>query len=173
MLLGLVFVLLIQRRIPFARTWIYVLAFILLMADSGFTWIVEKTSDRMRAFLTIAVVIGGAVAGVSLISTGTIASYPDTGAFPEAPIVAGYLKPILTSNDTVEALVPADWPTYFYLWYCGVTDYHVEKAGEGGTTFLVIKKSRYSIEDMIDGPATELLDFGDMALYQALGEDDG
>jgi len=165
---GLVFVLLVHRRTPFARTWIYVLPFILLMADSGFTWIVEKTSDRMRALLTIVVLIGGAVAGASLISTGTIASYPDTGTFPEAPIVARYLTPILTSSDTVEARVPADWPTDFYLWYYGAPSHYAEQGPKVGTTFLVVKKSRYSVEDMTDGPVIELLDIGDMALYRAI-----
>jgi hypothetical protein len=170
-LLGSVFVLLLQRRIPFARTWIYVVPFILLIADSGFTWIGARISHTMHALVTTAIYVGAAVAAIGLISSGAIASYPDTGSFPEARIVAGYLKPIMTSDDTVEAQVPADWPTYFYLWYYGATAHYLERDPGAGRTFLVVKKSRYSIEDMTQKPVVKLLDVGDMALYQAVDQD--
>ena len=171
-LFGSVLVFLVLHRIPFARTWIYVIPFILLTADSGFTWILERTSHRIRSSVVVVVVIIGAVLAVSLIATNAIAGYPDTGTFPEAPIVAGYLKPIMTSNDMVEVRVPADWPTYFYLWYYGVTEPYAEKNAVSGATFFVVKKSRYSLQDMTERPVVKLLDFGDMALYEAVDPED-
>ena len=111
-----------------------------------------------------------AIYGVFLISTNTIASYPDTGSFPEAPIVADYLKPIVDEDDRVYARPPADWPTFFYLWYYDVAESEAGKDVASGTAFLVVKKSRYSVHDMTQGPVIKLLELGDMQLYQAAGQ---
>ncbi len=169
-LLGSAIVFLVVHRIPFARTWIYVIPFILIIANSGFIYIIENISHRIRSFVRVVIVIVAVVFAVSLISTNTITSYPDTGTFPEAPIVAKYLKPIMTSNDIVHVRGrgPADEPTYFYLWYYGVREYNAEKNHEPRKEFFVVQKSHYSIKDLTDKPVIELLDFGDMALYQGL-----
>jgi len=76
----------------------------------------------------------------------------------------------MTSNDIVRVRGrgPADEPTYFYLWYYGVVEYNAEKNHEPRKEFFVVQKSHYSIKDMTDKPVIELLDFGNMALYQAV-----
>ena len=164
---GIVF--LIKHRIPCPRTWIYVIPFILLVADSGFTYITEKVSHEIQSFFKIAAFIAGTLIAVPLIATNKITNYPDTGVFPEAQIVAQYLKPIMTTNDTIDVRLPADWPTYFYLWYYGVPELKAKTNLESGKKFLVVQKSRYSLMDMTDKPVINLLNFGDMALYQIVG----
>ena len=162
-------VFLIKHRIPCPRTWIYVIPFILLVADSGFTYITEKVSHEIQSFFKIAAFIAGTLIAVPLIATNKITNYPDTGVFPEAQIVAQYLKPIMTTNDTIGVRLPADWPTYFYLWYYGVPELKAKTNLESRKKFLVVQKSRYSLMDMTDKPVINLLNFGDMALYQIVG----
>ena len=163
-----IIVFLAKHKIPFPRTWIYVIPFILLVADSGFTYIIEKVQHKIQLFSKVTAFIVGAVIAVSLISTNKITNYPDTGTFPEAQIVAKYLKSVMTTNDRIVVRVPADWPTYFYLWYYGVPEFKTETNPESRKEFFIVQKSRCSIMDMTDKPVINLLNSGDMALYQAV-----
>ena len=169
MLLASAIVFLVKHKIPFPRTWIYMIPLILLVADSGFTYITEKVSIRIQLLSKVAACVAGTILAVSLISTDKITSYPDTGVFSEARTVAEYLKPIMTTNDKIDVRLPADWPTYFYLWYCGVPELEAKPDPESRKVFLVVKKSSYTIMDMTDKPVVNLLNSGDMALYQAAG----
>jgi hypothetical protein len=162
-------VFLIKHIIPFPRTWIYIIPFIFLVADAGFTYITENVSHRIRSLSKVAAFVAGTAIAVPLICMNEITNYPDTGTFSEAQIVAKYLKPIMTTNDTIGVRVPADWPTYFYLWYYGVPELKAERNPETQKVFLVVKKSSYSIMDMTDKPFVNLLILGDMALYQVVG----
>ena len=166
-LLGSAVVFFGKHAIPFSRTWIYIIPFILLYVDFGFTYIIEIIPHNFRPFLIVLLFTAGTFAAISLISRDTIAKYPDTGSFPEAQMVVNYLEPIMHSSDLVIEKVPADYPTLFYLWYYdGNKHINGNKNNEPRKTYFVVKKSRYSISDMTDEPVIKLLDIGDMALYQ-------
>jgi hypothetical protein len=75
----------------------------------------------------------------------------------------------MNSNDLVIEKNPTTNLTLFYLlYYDGNEHNNQNKNIEPRKTFFVVKKSRYSIKDLTGGPVIKLLDFGDMALYQAV-----
>jgi len=165
--LGSVIIFFIQHAIPYPRTWIYFIPLMLLYVDYGFTFINENISYKIRLLVTALIFSVGAFAALTLISTDAITKYPDTGTFPEARMVVNFLEPIMKSNDLVIGKTPADFPTFFYLWAYDGNDHNGEINIEPRKTFYVVKKSLYSVQDLTDRPVIKLLDFGDMALYQA------
>jgi hypothetical protein len=83
-LLGSAVVFLGQHAIPFSRTWIFIIPFILLYADFGFTYIIEIVPHNTRFFIIVLLFATGTFAAGSLISKNIITKYPDTGSIPEA-----------------------------------------------------------------------------------------
>jgi hypothetical protein len=142
--------------------------FLLVVADAGFTFFLESVPAKTRQIVCAATCITAAFFAVSLITTNTIAEYAETGNFPEAPVAARFLKTIMTGKDEVQAKIPADWPMNFYLWYYHVPEYNPKKNSPIERIFYVVQKSQYSIEDLTDGPVIKLLEFDDMAVYQAV-----
>jgi hypothetical protein len=165
LLIGASIIVFIQRILPYSRTWIYLIPFYMLIADVGFAYIIDHTSQWIQPSAKVTVIILAALLAIQLIATNKIVQYPDTSAFPEAPIVAQYLTPILNTNDHIKISRSANVSVEFYLWYYGLPRYK-GVSGEPGRTFFVVKKSRYSIGDLTNQPVTMLLDFGDMSLYQ-------
>ena len=171
-LLGSAIVFFLKHKIPFPRTWIFVIPFILFTADSGFTYIIEIFSHKIRSSIRVVILVIGAFFALSLISTDSITSYGATGVFPEASIVAKYLKPIMKSHDIVHAQLGAKWPLDFYLWYYNVPEHDEKDNPESRKNYYVIQKSSQSIEEITDQSAILLLDFGDMLLYEVVDNDD-
>jgi hypothetical protein len=171
-LLGSAVIFFIEHAIPFARTWIYIIPFIVLYIDSGFTFIIEILSYKIRLFVTLLLFIAGTFATISLISKDAIAKYPDTGSFPEAQMVVNYLEPIMNSNDLVYEKTPANYPTYSYLWSFDRNEHNGNINIKPRNTFYIVEKSMYSIQDMTENPVKKLLDIGDTAVYQAVNVED-
>ncbi len=171
MLLGSAIVFFIQHVIPYPRTWIYFIPLILVYVDAGLTYFNESISKEIRILVIALIFSAGALAALTLISTDAITQYPDTGTFPEARLVVNFLEPRIKSNDLVVGKTPADFPTFYYLWAYDGNDHNGEINIEPRNTFYVVKKSLYSVQDLTGRPVVKLLDFGDMALYQAVTED--
>jgi 4-amino-4-deoxy-L-arabinose transferase-like glycosyltransferase len=158
---------LIKHSIPKAGTWIYLIPFTLVLADSGVTYLVEMLPRSLRFLLPLLLFSIGLSYALSLMSRDAIAKYQDTGHFPEAPSVAEYLKPVMSRGDIVHSRTPADFPMRFYLRYFGMGKKQATNP-KVGKEFFVVKKSRYTIDDLTDKPVIKLLDFDDAALYQLL-----
>lgn len=163
LLLGSGVIFFVQHRIPFVRTWIYLIPFVLMIADAGFTFVSKK---YFQVFCFLIIILGAGFAA-SLILKNAISEYPDTGYFPEAPVIATYLKPLIHQGDTVHVRQPADWSMYFYFWYYNVTaskkkisDSDVENE------FFIVDTRGYSIKSMTDKPVFKLFEVGKAALYQ-------
>jgi hypothetical protein len=169
---GSAIVFFIKHRIPYPRTWIYIIPFILLLADSGFTYITENVSRKIRLFINLSTLIIGTFVAASLISKNVITSYPETGNFQEAQIVAKYLKPIMTPNDKIHVQCPADIPTLYYLWFYNIPEQNVENNSGQNKEFFIVKKSEYSIKEMTDKRVIKLLDLDDMTIYQTVVVED-
>lgn len=177
LLLGAGAVLLIQHTNPYPRSWIYLLPFALVLADVGLSvalsllkfpksGIKEKRSFSFMpdfGFYSFMIVLTGFYAGW-LALNNTITRYPDTSAFPEAPIAVKYLRGNLREGDAIRILNTADWSVYFYFWYEGIP-YPQTREKDAQRVFYVVKKSRYSVSDMTNNPVTLVLEEGDLALY--------
>lgn len=167
-----VLIFLVKQKIPFARTWIYIIPFFILVADSGFTYITAIVSDRIQSLLKATALGISVFLAISLMSKDAILNYQDTGVFAEAETVAKCLKPIMSTNDEIYVKTPADWPLYFYLWYHNVPKNNKTATHESKKKFAVIKKSGHSSVEMIRKQHITLLDVGDFTLFQALDIDD-
>jgi len=166
MLLGAAAIFLMKHSIPPARVWMYLLPFGFVLMDLGLTYLSEKLPRGLQCLLPLLLVALASLYAVSLMSRNTIARNQATGAFHEAPSVAKYLQPLLSSNDIIHVARPVDWPMRFYLWYYGVPQAK-EAANDGvAKEFFIVEKSRYTIKDLTEKPVIKLLDFNDAALYQ-------
>ena len=98
--------------------------------------------------------------------------YPDTGHFPEAPVVARKLSSVLNKDDKIHVKSPADWPTYFYLWYFGIpgddksTDHHSKNE------FYIVSKTNQTIIEMTAKPVVKLFDIDNAVVYRVLQPDE-
>jgi len=113
--------LLCEHRIPFPRTWIFMLPLIFLTADAGFSQILEWSPSGGRSLF-----IGALYIAIPILPAGFISSYPAQrySEFPEAPVAAQFLKPILAEGDMIISSATAKDPTFFYLSY-GITVWDV------------------------------------------------
>ncbi|MDH7499465.1 MAG: glycosyltransferase family 39 protein [candidate division NC10 bacterium] len=162
MFLGAVIVFLLKHSIPPARIWIYLMPFLLVLADSGFTYLSKGLSRSLPFLPPLLLAILGMVCAASLMSKEATANC-------EAPLVAKYLKPLVNESDLIRLRRSSvSYPVRFYLWYYGVPHQKEEATPGVGKEFFVVKKSRYTIGDLTEKPVIELLDWGDIAIYQAL-----
>jgi len=166
MLAGAAAVFFAKHAIPPARVWIYLLPFVFILADLGLTYLSEKLPHGLRPLLPLLLVVLASLYAVSLMSKNAPAGRAEKGPFPEAAFMAKYLRPLLGSNDLVHFKRPADEPMRFYLWYYGVPTKKGAAIPGAREEFFIVKKSRYTIEDLTEKPVIKLLDFGDTALYQ-------
>ncbi len=164
--LAVVLIMLFQRQIPYDRTWVFIIPFILLVADFGLNLILERLSGRVQLLANAGLAFAGLLFAVNLMSWNIIGRYPDTSAFPEAPIAVQYLKPFLTEKDNVRATATGDWSVSFYFWYYGIPRPLTHQDGDASRKFFILKKSRSTIQEMTDRRVIKLLEIDDMALYQ-------
>jgi hypothetical protein len=160
----------VKHAIPYPRTWIYMIPAVLIVADAGWTYCIEKLSKPFRIIAVNSILLAGAFHAVFLISTNAIEKYPDTGNFAEAPVVASYLKSAMNDGDAVDGIVPVDYPTYFYLWYQDVGDIRPRRDNPTLDKFYVVKKSTYSIEETTQENVEKLFEIDDAAIYKSLPE---
>lgn len=171
MLFGSATILFLQHKIPFDRTWIYTIPFIILIADAGFTLIIERVSQRIQKFIFLTMILLSVISARSLISSNTIGMYSDTGFFPEAPIAAKFIKSQITEQGrefVIKSDVPANRPLGFYLWYYDIPVNNTDNYVSPDSIIYVVKKSRYSIQDLTSQATVKLFDMDDMEIYQGI-----
>jgi hypothetical protein len=166
LLVGALIVLLIQHAIPYARTWIYLIPFLLLLADGGLVFLLDHLPGRLQLSVNTLLIFVGLFFAVNLMSRNIITAYPDTSAFPEAPVAVAYLKPLFKQGDTLRVSSTADWSVYFYFWYDGISQLLADQNHTTGQIFLISKKSLGPLENAESQRFTLLFDTGNMALYQ-------
>lgn len=161
----------LQHKIPFGRTWIFVIPFIIVIADAGFTFILERLSPRMNRYLLVVTFLAAVVFATSLTASNAIARYPDTGAFSEAPIAAKFLETQITKQEpglVFESKTPATYPIYFYLWYYDVPIEFANDNSAHPDTIYIVQKSTYSLDDMTDQPVNTILAIDDMHVFRGV-----
>jgi hypothetical protein len=159
--------LLIWHRIPFARTWIYFVPFGIIIADAGYTFLIEKVSKKNQLFIKSGTLILAAFFAGFLISNGRILKQTDTGAFPEAQVAAKYLKQLTTRNDTVLVGKPIKSIMQFYFWYNDLPiNINVRNPTNQGKIYVIVQNSHYKLFSITNKPVNKLYDYGDMSLYE-------
>lgn len=171
LIFGSLVVLFLNHRIPFPRTWIFLIPVALVTADLGLRGLVERLPPAGTTLVKAVLVVGASAYAFYLMAIGAVGRYPDVGTFPEAPAVVEFLKPRVRPWDRVLARVPADEVMKFYLRYNGVVhDRRVKEKNVPREQYLIIKPSRYGTSELTGRPVKKLLDLGDAEVYQVVRE---
>ena len=93
----------------------YFIPVFLLVADSGFAWLVGIVPSRMRKAALVTLLIGCAGFAVVLLQSHSIESSPDAGAAPDAKNMSTKIDSIAKTGDWLCARVPTDVPLRYYL----------------------------------------------------------
>lgn len=153
-----------KHAIPFDRTWIYFLPLSFVLMDTGLASVAKCPTVYVKS----ASLLLAGCAAVLIMNRNLIASFPDVGNFPEAPVMVDVLSGEMDVADRLVAMIPADAPMQFYLWYRRVP--RLRKPAQGTMVrreFFVVKPSSYSLSDMTKGDVRRLLKIGDAELYVA------
>jgi 4-amino-4-deoxy-L-arabinose transferase-like glycosyltransferase len=119
--------LLVVRRDPGIRIWLFLVPLVALVAGAGLATLVApwfaRLGERRRA--AAAALLPAALAfGVALHAARTDAVFDpalgDTATFRDAPEVAAYLASRLAPGDRVLAQIPTDAPLEFYMGRAGI-----------------------------------------------------
>jgi hypothetical protein len=119
-----------QRVAPFERVWLFLLPLYLVIAGAGLARFVD---GRVLA-------VGfGLVLGFFTLSSGSILSSTETGAFPEAEAVTSALAPRLAPDDAVVTQLPASLPElqYYFPRYGLPASVLVRPPDEGQNVWVV------------------------------------
>ena len=161
---------LVKRVIPFDRTWIFLLPAFFIALDAVFAKALGDLSRHFQLFVQVFLLSIAGVFSVNLMKADVVANYPDTGYFPEAPVIAEVLLQQKSSGDEWLATTPVVWPTAFYLWYFGDLEGFMPGRVEPDSQaaqFFVIKPSRYDLSRLTESEirTERLLRFGDAELH--------
>lgn len=161
-LLGSALVLIAQHATPFPRTWIYLIPLVLVAADGGFAWLMERWPGA-RLALAGAATLGCALFALMLAQTSAITRYPDTGVFAQAPAIAAQLAKVMTPADKLTLKTPDDWPVYFYLWQLR-TGIGPQNENKTGHEFFVTDPA-HPIEQLTSKPTERIFEVEGAAIY--------
>lgn len=165
LLIGSGVVFLLKHSIPFVRTWMYLIPFVFIIADMGLAYVTESIAPKYRQLIPSVLLILGVFGAGSLVAGNAIAKYPDTGHFPEAPMVVMKLKPLMNPGDSLHVGIPADWPVCFYMWYYGVPQHKASVNHEQVTEFFIVQKN---LDNIPREPLLLLFDYKNASLYRKL-----
>jgi Dolichyl-phosphate-mannose-protein mannosyltransferase len=161
MLVGSGVVLVVKQSIPFLRTWIYLIPFALIAVDGGLTYATKRVPRRAQFVCPVLLLTLALSHAVTTMSDNIIAKRAD---FPDGAGIVQELKSVMSRGDTVHVKMPADWPTYYYMWYYHVPD--KVTVPSHSSEFFVVEKRSYSIADLTHEPVVLIAEYGDAALYR-------
>jgi hypothetical protein len=161
LLLGAAVLLVLKHSIPFPRTWIYLLPFVLVLADLGLGVLLQRTASAGRALIAVALLACGAIACRQIVSHDLLARYGDVGNFPEAAPLVQRLKPLVHRGEPIHVRSPGNFPVRFYLWYYGVPDKQL-KPRRHHQEFIVVRKG---IDHTPDGEPKLLFELNQVEVY--------
>jgi 4-amino-4-deoxy-L-arabinose transferase-like glycosyltransferase len=106
-------IVLVQRVAPFERVWLFLLPLYFAIASGGLARLLEVR--RLPSFSTpvVSAVLAG-VLGFATLTSGSILSSPETGAFPDAQAVTRGLQAVVAADDAVLTTLPASLPELQY-----------------------------------------------------------
>lgn len=159
-----VIVLFINHKIPFERTWIFLIPFIAIIADIGATNLYHRLG-RLGHRLFIIIYILVLLLPLSLIANEKISKYEDTGRFLQGPIIGKYLAERMRPGDSVFIGCCENYSLFFYLSYFGVTPYTYGIKTTEGQNFYVVPQGK-NIKDLTEEPVELLFEFDGTSIYK-------
>jgi hypothetical protein len=159
---GAASLLVLKQSIPYARTWVYLLPFVLVLADLGLGFVLQRMAGCCRALIALSLLACGSFACKQIVTHDLLARYPDVGAFPEASALVHRLKPLLHRGEPVHVRSPGNYPVRFYLWYYGVPEQE-RKPRRPRQEFIVVRKG---VDPIPDGDPKLAFEHGQLEVYR-------
>lgn len=134
--------LVVNHRAPFARTWLWVLPIVAALAGAG-TIVALEGWPRLKALaerripaIAIAITL---VTSVSVVTSFSVLLTRDTGTYREAEDAAAVFKRVLRPGDRILAAIPTNGPLDYYLNRMGVDRRHLtQDERTAGRIFAVV-----------------------------------
>jgi hypothetical protein len=157
-------VVLAKHVVPLPRVWIFILPWVFILVDAGLTAVARSVAGTVRT----AVLVLACGSGWLLVTHDVIASYSDTGRFPEAPVVVDVLAKEMLPGDQVVAGVPASATVRFYMKYRNVPRSDRQPGDpRAAKIFFVVVPRLYTLSDATDLDARKVFEVGQAVLYVA------
>jgi hypothetical protein len=180
--MGAVILFLLKHQMPYPRTWIFFIPIFAIVADRGFTFLIQAL--RINE-LACALVLALLCVNISfhLMAKKSVHTYADTGTYPDAQVMAKKLASLLNEGDEVIApIIPANLPFYFYLWHERAYNKALKASGSVKNTYIVmpsdeIKLEMFSLpphpidtklEIVREDKAVKIFEFNGSAIYRAI-----
>lgn len=137
MLAFAVLLLLVMRRAPFLRVWLFLLPPLAVTVGTGIDRLLARVQrpDLVAALVAVLVAVGNAA---TLTQRDVVAQMPDTGLIPDAPHVATELARQLAPGDGVAAMWRTQGPVDFYLRQRSVNASFVSDGGSAPERLYVV-----------------------------------
>jgi Dolichyl-phosphate-mannose-protein mannosyltransferase len=135
--------LLVQRIVPYRRTWLFLLPLLLMLGAAGPQLLLRRYA-RVAAW---AIAIGLAA---TVLAGNSVYFSPEAGSFRDAEGTARFLQSRLREGDVVIATVPSDVPLIYWFHRLGVPDASLRRdPATARRMFVVVNSSERQTLDFV------------------------
>lgn len=137
--------LLVQRVVPFARVWLFLLPLYFVLASAGGSLLLQTVEKRFRfcrdyAPAVLAMTISLWL-GANVLHSQSPRKYLETGTLPDAEEITLRLQPLLSPDDKVLAIPPSTYPLrYYFRKYNLPAAAFVQHTNPTGRVFVVVNE---------------------------------
>jgi 4-amino-4-deoxy-L-arabinose transferase-like glycosyltransferase len=123
-------ILVVNHRAPFARTWIWVFPVVAALIGAGIVVLLERwprlrpVAERRVPAIAITLTL---ITSVSVVSSFSVLLTRDTGTYREAEDAAAVFKRVLRPGDRILAAIPTNGPLDYYLNRAGIDRRHLSQ----------------------------------------------
>ena len=166
-LIGSMALLVSKHNVPYPRVWIFLVPFILFVADAGLAAILNCAGARVKTWM----LLGAGGCAVCLMSRDVVAVEDDV--FPEVPALVKVLAEEMRPGDELIVPMPADVPVAFYMWHEGVPRMPPPSGGdESRKRYFIALPRSYPISRLTRNPVRQIVRIDDAELYVECMETD-
>jgi hypothetical protein len=173
----------LQRAVPFARVWLFLLPLVFLVGASGLAACVAalRSAALRRTAAAVLLIAAGPWLFVRAIDVKTAKFSRETGTLQDAEAIAIFLKSFLQPEDYVVSACPSSAPLVYYARRHALPMRHFESTGDPRSAnrrliVVVNKAHKQRLSDVLDElklgglfdpeSAREVIDFDSATVYE-------
>ena len=129
--------LLANHRIPFERTWIYLIPLAAILIDNGMSRAMHWSNGLGRCIAIAAFLLSMLLPAVR-VAQGSVLTYDDTGLYLDGPAVGELLANNMSEGDALVVPCCQNYSVFYYLWRFGAPAYfYGTRAGRDRAFYVV------------------------------------
>ena len=137
LLAGAAALLLANHRIPFERTWIYLIPIVAILADAGLSLMGSWPNLIGRRILIAAFLVSLMLPALP-VARGSVFTYDDTGLYQDGPVVGALLAKNMSEGDFLSVPCCQNYSVFYYLWRFGAPAYTYGPRADHGRAYYVV-----------------------------------